>query len=327
MKLPHRRQFLYLAAGTAALPVLPRVARAQAWPARVLRLLVGFPPGGGMDSAGRIVASRLSEIWGQQVVIENKPGAGGTIALDAAAHAAPDGYTLLVTAGSPATFGFLFSLGFDPIADLAPLSVVGRFPNMMVVPNSSPWRSLKDFIAYAKANPGKINWASPGVATSPHLAGELFKRMAGIEMTHVPYRGVAAGAMSDLLAGRIDAMFNTTGSLLQAVRANQVRGLAVTSGERFATAPEIPTIAESGVPGYNVESFYGLWAPARTPHDIMKRMNADIVAMLGEPTVKARFETLGVIASGSTPGELAAKARADTELWAPIIKAANIRGE
>ncbi|MGZ9273037.1 MAG: Bug family tripartite tricarboxylate transporter substrate binding protein, partial [Candidatus Binatia bacterium] len=204
-------------------------------------------------------------------------GRGGTIALDAAAHAAADGYTLLITAGGPATYGFLFSLGFDPVADLAPLSVVGRFPNMMVVPNSSPWKSLNEFIAYAKSNPGKINWASPGVGTSPHLAGELFKRMAGIEMTHVPYRGVAAGAMSDLLAGRLDAMFNTTGSLLQAVRASQVRGLGVTSGERFATAPEIPTIAESGVPGYDVESFYGLWAPARTPREIVERMNADIV--------------------------------------------------
>jgi tripartite-type tricarboxylate transporter receptor subunit TctC len=188
MKLPHRRQFLHLAAAAAALPAVSSIAWAQAWPTRVVRLLVGFPPGGGMDSAGRIVASRLSEVWAQQVVIENKPGAGGTIALDAAAHAAPDGYTLLITAGSPATYGFLFSLGFDPVADLAPLSVVGRFPNMMVVPNSSPWKSLDEFIAYAKANPGKIDWASPGVGTSPHLAGELFKRMAGIEMTHVPYR-------------------------------------------------------------------------------------------------------------------------------------------
>jgi tripartite-type tricarboxylate transporter receptor subunit TctC len=327
MKLPYRRQFLHLAAGAAALPAVSRIAWAQAWPTRVVRLLVGFPPGGGMDSAGRIVASRLSEIWTQQVVIENKPGAGGTIALDAAAHAAPDGYTLLITAGSPATYGFLFSLGFDPVADLVPLSVVGRFPNMIVVPNSSPWKSLNEFIAYAKTNPGKINWASPGVGTSPHLAGELFKRMAGIEMAHVPYRGVAAGAMSDLLAGRLDAMFNTTGSLLQAVRASQVRGLGVTSGERFATAPEIPTVAESGVPGYDVESFYGLWAPARTPREIVRRMNGDIVKMLGEPAVKARFEVIGVLASGSTPEELAAKARADTELWGPIIKAANIRGE
>src|SRR5262249_53274194 len=207
------------------------------------------------DSAGRIVGSRLSEIWGQQVIIENKPGAGSTIAIDSLAHAAPDGYTLLISAGSPANYGFLYTLGFDPVTDVAPLSLIGRFPNVMVVPNSSPWKSLKEFIAYAKANPGKINWASPGIGTSPHLAGELFKRMAGIEITHVPYRGVAAGAMSDILAGRLDAMFNTTGSLLQAVRAGQVRGLAVTSAERFPTALDIPTIAESGVPGYDVESW------------------------------------------------------------------------
>jgi tripartite-type tricarboxylate transporter receptor subunit TctC len=280
-----------------------------------------------MDTAGRIVASRLSEIWGQQVVIENKPGAGGTIAIDTTAHAAPDGYTMLIMAGSPATFGFLFPLGFDPVVDLVPLSAIGRFPNVMVVPNSSPWKSVKEFIAYAKANPGKINWASPGVGTSPHLAGELFKRKAGIEMTHVPYRGVAAGAMSDLLAGRLDAMFNTTGSLLQAVRANQVRGLGVTSSQRFATAPDIPAIAESGLPGFDVESFYGLWAPARTPHEIISRMNTDMVAMLSEPAIKARFEVLGVVAAGSTPEELATKARADAELWGPIIRAANIKGE
>jgi tripartite-type tricarboxylate transporter receptor subunit TctC len=279
-----------------------------------------------MDSAGRIVASRLSEIWRQQVIIENKPGAGGTIAMDTAAHAPPDGYTILIMAGGPATFGFLFSLGFDPVADLTPVSVVGRFPNMMVVPNSSPWKSLQEFITHAKANPGKINWASPGVGTTPHLAGELFKRMAGIEMTHVPYRGVSAGAMSDLLAGRLDAMFNTTGSLLQAVRAGQVRGLGVTTGKPFATAPEIPSIAEAGVPGYDVESWYAMWLPAKTPREIVRKMNADIIAMLAEPAVKARFELLGVLASGSTPEELAAMARAETELWGPI-KAVGIKGE
>jgi tripartite-type tricarboxylate transporter receptor subunit TctC len=198
---------------------------------------------------------------------------------------------------------------------------------LLVVPNSSPWASLKEFISYAKANPGNINWASPGVGTSPYLAGELFKQMAGIEITHVPYRGVAAGAMSDLLAGRLGAMFNTTGSLLQPVRAGQVRALGVTSGKRFATAAEISTIAEGGVPGYDVESFYALWVPSSTPEDIVRRMNADIVAVLAEPAVKGKFEMLGVIASGSTPDELAARARADTDLWAPVIKAANIRGE
>src|SRR5262249_36908592 len=159
------------------------------------------------------------------------PGAGGTIAIDTCAHATPDGYSMLISTGSPATYGLLFPLGYNPTTDLIPLSVVGRFPELIVVPNSSPWKSLQQFIADAKASPGKINWASPGVGSTPHLAGELFKRMAGIEMTHVPYRGVAAGAMSDLLAGRLDAMFNTTGSLLQAVRGAQVRALGVSSAE------------------------------------------------------------------------------------------------
>ena len=320
-----RRRFLQLAA--AATLALPHDARAQVWPIRIVRLLVGFPAGGGMDAAGRILCSQLSEIWGQKVVIENRPGAGGMIALDAAARAAPDGYTMLMSAGAPATYGSLFSLGFDPVADLAPLSLVGRFPHMIVVPNSSPWLSLKDFIAHTKTNAGKINWASPGVGSPAHLAGERFKRMAGIEMTHVPYRGVATGAMSDLIAGRLDAMFNTTGSVLQAVRANQVRALGVTTGARFATAPEIPTIAESGVPGYDVECFYALWAPAATPRQIVRKMNRDVVAILDEPAAQVRFELLGVLAGGSTPEELAAKARADAELWAPIIKAAGIKGE
>ena len=320
-----RRRLVQLLIGGAL--ALPRAAPAQAWPSRFVRLLVGFPPGGGMDSAGRILAGRLSEMWGHQVVIENKPGAGGTIVLEAAVHARPDGYTMLLSAGGPATYGLLLPLGFDPVADLAPLSLVGRFAHLIVVPNASPWRSLEELIVYAKANPGKINWASPGIGSPPHLAGELLKRMAGIEMTHVPYRGVSVGAMSDLLAGRLDAMLNTTGSLLQAVRAGHVRALAVTSGERFPTAPEIPAVAESGVPGYDVECFYALWAPARTAREIATRMNADIVALLGEPAVQAKFEPLGVLAGGSTQEELAAKARADAELWGPIIEQAGIKAK
>jgi tripartite-type tricarboxylate transporter receptor subunit TctC len=323
-----RRRFLHLAVGAAALPAISAAANAQTWPSRIVRLLVGFPPGGGADAATRIVASRLSEIWGQQVVVENRGGAGGNIAIDTAAHASPDGYTMVLTTGAPAIYGFLLpSLNYDPIADLAPVSLVGLYPNVLVVANSSPFKSVREFIASAKANPGKVTFASPGVGTSAHLAGELFKRMAGIEITHVPYRGVAAGGMSDLISGRVDCMFNTTGSLLQAVRAGQVRGLAVTSGQRFATAPELPAVAESGVPGYDVTSWYALYVPARTPEPIVKKMNADTVAMLGEPAVKARFETLGIVVRGSTPEELAVRARGDTELWGPIIKAGNIRGE
>jgi tripartite-type tricarboxylate transporter receptor subunit TctC len=327
MKLP-RRAFLRIAGASAALPLLPRIAKSQDWPTRVVRLLVGFPPGGGADSATRILANRLSEMWGQQVVVEIRPGAGGNIALDATAHAAADGYTMVVAVTAPAIYGFLFrSLSYDPVADFAPVTLVGMYPNILAVPNDSRFKSFSDYLAEAKANPGKVNFASPGVGTSAHLSGELLKRMAGINITHVPYRGVAAGAMSDLMTGRIDAMFNTTGSLLQAVRSGQVRALAVTSGERFPLAAELPTIAESGVPGYDVTSFYAVYARAGTPAPILEKMHADITAMLREPAVKARYEALGVIARPSTPAELAAKARVDAELWGPVIKAANIRAD
>ena len=281
-----------------------------------------------MDSAGRIVASRLSDIWAQQVIVENRPGAGGRIAMDALAHAPPDGYTMLITAGAPAVSGLLFaSLSFDPVKDFTPVSLVGTYPNLLVVPNSSPFTKVEDFIAFAKANPGKISWASPGIGSVPHLAGELFKSMAGIDITHVPYRGVAAGAMTDLIAGRLDAMFNTTGSLLPPVQGHQVRCLAVTSAKRFPIAPEFPTIAESGVPGYEAVSWYALYVPTATPPEIVKKINADSVAMLSDPAVKAKFEPLGIAAAGSSPEQLAAMNTADVAHWAPIIKAANIKGE
>jgi tripartite-type tricarboxylate transporter receptor subunit TctC len=305
-----------------------RGAYADTWPSRIIKLDVGFPPGGGMDSAGRIVASKLSDIWAQQVIVENRPGAGGRIAMDALAHAPPDGYTMLITAGAPAVSGLLFaSLSFDPVKDFTPVSLVGTYPNLLVVPNSSPFTKVEDFIAFAKANPGKISWASPGIGSVPHLAGELFKSMAGIDITHVPYRGVAAGAMTDLIAGRLDAMFNTTGSLLPPVQGHQVRCLAVTSAKRFPIAPEFPTIAESGVPGYEAVSWYALYVPPATPPEIVKKINADSVAMLSDPAVKAKFEPLGIAAAGSSPEQLAAMNTADVAHWAPIIKAANIKGE
>jgi len=322
-----RRQFLRLTGAVALLPFARR-ARADTWPSRIVKLEVGFPPGGGMDSAGRIVANRLSDMWGQTVIIENRPGAGGRIAMDALAHSPPDGYTVLITAGAPAVTGLLFaSLSFDPVHDFTPVSLVGTYPNLLVVPNSSPFAKVEDFIAFAKANPGKISWASPGIGSVPHLAGELFKSMAAIDITHVPYRGVAAGAMTDLIAGRLDAMFNTTGSLLQPVKSGQVRGLAVTSAKRFPFAPELPTIADSGVPGYEAVSWYALYLPPGAPPDIVKKMNADAATMLNDPAIKQKFEPLGILAHGSTPEELAAMNAGDVTHWAPIIKAANIRGE
>jgi tripartite-type tricarboxylate transporter receptor subunit TctC len=322
-----RRRFLQLT-GAAALAPFAQVARADTFPSRVVKLVVGFPPGGGADLASRIVANRLSEIWRQQVIVENRPGAGARLALDAVAHAAADGYTMLLAPGSPLVQPLLFStLTFDPAVDFAPVSLVGTYPDIIVVPNSSPFQNLQEFIAHAKANPGKMSWASPGVGTVPHLAGELFKHMAGIEMTHVPYRGVTQGLMSDFIAGRLDLMFNTTGSLLQPVRSKQVRGLAVTTAQRFPSEPELPTVVEQGVAGYDVSSWYGIYLPAKTPPDIIRKMNADMVAMLNEPAIKQKYEPLGVLAQGSTPAELAAKNEADAALWGPIIKEANIKVE
>ena len=326
MRFP-RRRFLQLS-GAAALGLLARRALADPYPSRVVKLVVGFPPGGGADLASRIVANGLSQIWKEQVVVENRPGAGARIALDAVARAAPDGYTMLLAPGSPLVQRLLFShLTFDPAADFAPVSLIGTYPDIIVVPNSSPFQTLQQFIAYAKANPGKLSWASPGVGTVPHLAGELFKHMAGIEMTHVPYRGVTEGLMSDFIAGRLDLMFNTTGSLLQPVRSKQVRGLAVTTAQRFPDEPELPTVAESGLPGYDVSSWYGLYLPAKTPPQIVKKINADMVAMLSEPAIKEKFKPLGVLAQSSAPAQLNAKNEADAALWGPIIKEAHIKVE
>jgi len=325
-----RREFLHLGAAALATPALPRIASAQAssWPTRVVRLIVGFPPGGGADAAARIAAARLSEIWGQQVIVENKGGAGGNIAHDAAAHAAPDGYTMLFSPSSLPIMPLLYTaLNYDPIADFVPISTLGKYPNLIVVSKDSSMNSLKDFIDNAKANPGKVTFATPGIGTTPHFTAELFKKMAGIDITHVPYRGVAAGAMSDLLTNRIDSMLNTTGSLLQAVRSGQVRGLAQSTPQRSPLAPELPTFAEAGVPGFNVSSWYGLFAPAKTPPDIVKKMHDDVAKMLTEPETKKKYEVLGIEAASATADQMAALMKNEIALWTPIIKAANIKGE
>jgi len=327
MRFP-RREFLRLGAAAVAAPALPRLASAQVWPNRVVRLIVGFPPGGGADSAARIAAGRLSEIWGQQVVVENKGGAGGNIAHDTAAHAAPDGYTMLFSPSSLPIMPMLYaSLNYDPMTDLIPISLLGKYPNLIVVSKDSPVNSLKQFIDNANANPGKVTFATPGIGTTPHLTAELLKKTAGVDLTHVPYRGVAAGAMNDLITNRIDCMFNTTGSLLQAVRSGQVRGLAQSTPERSPLAPELPTFAEAGVPGFNVSSWYGLFAPARTPREIVAKMHNSVATMLQEPAIKSRYEVLGVEAASATPDQLTAIMRAEVELWGPIVKAANIKGE
>jgi tripartite-type tricarboxylate transporter receptor subunit TctC len=322
-----RRHLVRLAAASALAPaVSPRIARAQQpWPNRVVKLVAPFPPGGGTDVVARILTNRLSEVWGQQVIVENKPGAGGNFGAEQVARAEPDGYTILIAALPMAVNRFLFkSLAYDSITDFAPVIMICQFPNLLVVPNSSPAKTVQDLIAHGKANSGKLTFASSGVGTSPHLSGELFKRMAGFEMTHIPYRGVAP-ALSDVIPGRVDMMFNTAAGVLQQVRAGQLRGLAVSTAKRFPTAMEFPTVAESGLPGFDVTSWYAFFVPIKTPADIVKRIHADTVAILAEPAIKARLVQVGVEVVASTPQQLGARLKAETDQWGPIIKAAGIK--
>src|SRR5258706_2370716 len=252
-----RRRLIKLTAAFAASSAVPHNVQAQAYPNRIIRQNAPFPSGGGTDSAARIIAAGLSELLGQQVVVDNRPGAGSNIGAEAAARSAPDGYTLLLGALALAINRFLYaSLNYDSITDLAPVSLLCRFPNILAVPASSPLTSVRSFIDYAKANRGKVTYSSPGIGTTPHLSGELFMRKAGIELIHVPYRGAGAGAITDTIAGRVDSAINTTGSLLQTVRSGQLRGLAVTTLKRFPTAPELPTISETGIPGFDVSAWH-----------------------------------------------------------------------
>jgi tripartite-type tricarboxylate transporter receptor subunit TctC len=322
-----RRHAIGLAASAALAPGFVARTLAQsvpAWPTRIVRLVVPFAPGGSTDAMARIIANRLSEIWGQQMVVENRGGGGSNIGHEAVARADPDGYSVLIASLPLAVNRYLFrALSYDPVADLAPVTLICTYPNVMTVPNSSPAKTVMEFVAYAKANRGKITYASSGNGTSVHLSGELFKRMAGIEMTHVPYRG-GGPAINDLIPGRVDVMFNTIGTALPLVRGGQVRGLAVTTAERFRTAPDLPTIAESGIPGFNVSSWFAFFVPAHTPPAIVGKLHADTAAVLGEPAIKERMEKLGVAPASSTPAELAAHLKSEMEKWGPVIKQAGI---
>jgi tripartite-type tricarboxylate transporter receptor subunit TctC len=299
----------------------------QIYPTRPVRLLVGFPPGGGSDVGARIIANGLSELWGHQVIVENKPGAGSHLALEVAARSSHDGYTMIWVGGSITLYGLMIkSINYDPEADLTPVTLVGTYPNILAVPNASPWQSVRDLIAAAKAKPGVVTFSSPGVGTSPHLTGVLFARLADIDIRHVPYRG-GGPALTDLIAARVDCMFNTAGTLLTAIRAGQVRGLAVTSGKRFATAPELPTIAESGVPDLDVTSWYALYMPANSPSPFVDKVSHDAGKLLSEPAVKAKYEQLGILSGGSTPAELAERGRSEAKLWRSVMAAAGIQPE
>jgi tripartite-type tricarboxylate transporter receptor subunit TctC len=321
-----RRRYIALCGAAVAAPFLLRGARAQTYPIRFVRLIVPFPPGGAVDAAARIIANRLGEMWGQQMVIENKGGAGGNIAAQAVLNSEADGYTVYICSIGHAINQFIYpSIGYNPVTDFAPVTLMCVYPNIMAVPNSSPDRSVPEFIARAKEHPGKVTYASSGVGTSLHLAGELFKRMAGVDLTHIPYRG-AGPALNDLLPGRVDAIFSNFPSTLPYVQQGRLRGLAVTTAQRQPQVPDLPAIAEF-VPGYDVSSWFALFVAAKTPPEIVAKLNADAIAALNYPAVKQRYEQLGATVVGSTPDALAAHLKSEMERWAPVIKAAGIKAE
>src|ERR1700716_2513640 len=326
-----RRQLIRTSAASVLAPAISsptagaQGTSVQAWPTRFIKLVVPFTPGGGIDEIGRIVGARLSEIWGQQVVVENKPGAGGNIASEFVARSAPDGYTMYITAAGLALNRYLFpSINYDPVADFAPVTLICLFPNLLVVPNSSPLRSVGDVLAEAKKNPGKITFASPGHGSSPHMSGELFKYLAKVDLTHVPYRG-AAPAFTDVIAGRVDCTFAVMASGLPLVQNGQLRALGVSTANRQPSAPDVPTIAEAGVPGYDTSSWFAFFLPAKTPPEIVRKIQADTVTVLADPAIKAKLDVLGVVIVGSTPEALRTHLKDEMDKWGPVIKAANIK--
>ena len=310
------------ASAVLAPAALSRPARAQAWPTRPVRIVVPYAPGGSTDTVARITADRLTRTWGQQVLIENKPGAGTNIGAATVASSDPDGYTIFMGSSSLATSRLLYRALPYAVSDLAPVTLVCTFPLLVLAPNSSPANSIAQFITLAKNNRGKTTFASPGVGTTPHLAGELLKQMAGIEMTHVPYRGDAP-ALADTIAGRVDLQIGGS-AMLEQIRSGQVRGLAVTTGKRSRFTPELPSVAEAGLPGFDVTAWFAFFVPARTARAVIDRIHIDTVAALTDESVKAKLENVGMVAGGSTPEELAALLRADTEKWRPVIAESNI---
>lgn len=325
MKLP-RRKFLHLAAGTAVLPVVSRVAWAQTYPARPVRIIVGFPPGGATDITARLMGQWLSERLGQPFIIENRPGAGGNIATEAVVRASADGYTLLMALLNNAVNTTLFDkLNFNFTRDIAPVAFIGTGPYVMLVNPSLPAKTVQEFIAFAKANPGRVNFASAGIGSGPHLAGELFKIMAGVDIVHVPYRG-GGPAMTDLLGGQVHAYFPTTPGSIEYIRTGKLRALAVTTANRSDALRDIPTMAEF-LPGYQADGWQGIGAPKNTPAAIVEMLNKEINNALANPKIAARLADLGSAAMPMTPAEFGKLIVDETEKWAKIIRAANIKAE
>jgi len=322
--ITRRRLIKLSAASTFAPAVAVRAARAQAWPDRPIHLIVPIAAGGPTDTNARILADQMSKVLGQQVVVDNKGGAGTNIGNGFVAHSEPDGYTILYGTSSLSANGALYrALDYSPTTDLAPVSLVSKFPFFMFVSNSCPAKTVAEFVALAKEKPGKLTIGSPGTGSGPHLAELLFMQMAKIQMTHAPYRG-AAPAFIDLIPGRIDCYFGS-GELLTYSRSGQVRVLGSSGTKRSAAAPNVPTIAEAGVPGYEVESWQGVFAPAKTPAEIVQKMNASIEKALASPELVKKFTDTAYATTPSSPEELAKFLQADTQKWAAIIKAADLK--
>ena len=326
---PHllgRRNFLHLAAGAAALPVVSRVARAQAYPSRPVRVIVGFTAGSASDIVARLMGQWLSERLGQQFLVENRPGASSNIATDAVVRAPPDGYTFLLVNSSNAINATLYDkLSFVFLRDIVPVAGILRAPLFLVVHPSFPAKTVPEFIAFAKANPGKVTMASPGNGSSPHVSGELFKMMAGIDMIHVPYRG-GGQMMTDLIAGQVQVSFIGLTVAIEHIRSGKLRALAVAAATRSDVLPDIPTVSDF-VPGYEASAFWGVGAPRNTPAEIIDKLNNEINAALADPQLKARFADLGGTVIAGSPSDFGSFVATETETWAKVVRFAGIKPE
>jgi tripartite-type tricarboxylate transporter receptor subunit TctC len=318
MKIP-RRKFLHLAAGTAALPALSGIARAQTYPTKPVRIVAGFAPGGGTDITARLIGQSLSERLGQQFIIEDRPGAGSNIGTEAVVNAAPDGYTLLLATTSNAVNATLYErLNYNFIRDIKPVAAVSRVPNVLAANPLVPAKTVAEFIAYAKANPGKINFASGGVGSGAHIFGELLKMIVGVNMLHVPYRG-GAPALTDLIGGQVQMMFDTVPTSIEYIKSGKVRAVAVSTATRSEVLPDIPTVSEF-VPGYEASNWYGVGAPKNTPAEIIEKLNKEINAALADPEMKARLADWGGAVLPGSPAQFAKLIADETEKWAKVIK-------
>jgi tripartite-type tricarboxylate transporter receptor subunit TctC len=318
MKLP-RRTFLHMAAGAAALPAASRIARAQTYPTRPVRVIVPFAPAGATDITARLMGQWLSERLSQQFVIENRPGGGSNIGTEVVAHAPPDGYTLLMFNAAPLINALLYDkLNYNFLRDIAPIASINRMPLVLAVNPSVPVKTFPEFIAYAKANPGKINMASAGNGTPPHVAGELFKMMAGVDLVHVPYRG-GGPALIDLLGGQVQVMFTIMLSSIEYIRAGKLRPLAVTTATRSDALPDLPTVGDL-LPGYDASDWYGIGAPSNTPAEIGNKLNKEINAGLTDPKIKMRLTELGATAFAGSPADFRNFIVEESEKWAKVVK-------